>query len=830
MIGKRLLGLFVVLAVLAGMAAPLVRPVAVLATVPDTPTNQSPGNGTTDISLTPTLRASSFQDSDNDTFASSEWSIVGGPTFPAGAVTEFTVPEAYHLAYNTVYAWQVRYRDSNSEYSAWSALTSFQTVAGPQAEFHANKTEAKAGESIAFIDDSTGGSGSLSYSWNFGDGDISTLSNPSHFYNAAGAYTVTLTVTDSASGTDTESKLNYITITDPPVAGFTASPTMALVGQNVTFTNGTDGGTPSYSYEWDFNNDGTVDSNDKDPSHAYANPGSYTVTLAVTDSGTPAGTDTETKSNYITVFADLAADFTAVPTTVSLGQAVVFTATATGGVNDLTYRWDFDNNGTMESLTGANPSYTYTTEGTKSVKLVVTDHASNTKTVIKNALITVALGLQADFTVEPAAAAPSQSIMFTSQVNGAVGTAACEWDFNSDGTIDSTEEDPSFAYSEVGTYTVTLKVTDGAGSVTKTKTVSVTATVLAAFSADKTAVTLGQAVKFTNQSGGGTAPYTYEWDFNGDNKVDSTEKDPSYTYPAAGSYAVSLKVKDAAGITDTETKDRYISVGGSIQVDFTASATNAAPGQAIIFTGSVTGGTPPIQYVWDFGDGGTSGDATASHAYATAGAYTVSLKVTDAGGTPATEQKPGFVMVGDVGIAPCAIPAAGGVVQTADGRVSTTFAAGAYDGDATLTILEVSSSVAPEPPEGYTIGSVCFTVEATDGTGRVITSLVRPATITMKYTPADLSAAGKSGGNLKLAYYTTATGKWTIVNTSFNDTNQTLSATTTHFSTWAILVKAPSGGLAWWAKALIVLAGLVVVGVVAWKAFTVKQPEGRWQR
>ncbi len=828
MIGKRLLGLFVVLAVLAGMAAPLFQPMMVLATAPDAPTNLSPSNGATDISLTPTLRASDFFHDDNDThtFKSSEWSIVGVPTFPAGAVTEFTVPEAYHLAYNTVYAWQVRYRDSNDDESSWSALTSFQTVPAPQAEFHANMTEANAGDLIAFSSDSTGGSGSLTYSWNFGDGGTSTLSNPSHSYSAAGSYTVTLTVTDGAGGTDTESKLNYMTITDPLVAGFTASPTTALVGQNVTFTNGTDGGTPSYSYQWSFGDGGT--STSEDPSHSYANPGPYTVTLTVTDSAS--GTDTETKSNYITVIADLAADFTAAPMTVSLGQAVVFTATVTGGATPYTYQWDFDNNGTMEPLTGANPSYTYTTEGTKSVKLVVTDYASNTKTVIKNALITVALGLQADFTVEPAAAAPSQSIKFTSLVNGVVGAASYEWDFNSDGTIDSTEEDPSFAYSEVGTYTVTLKVTDGAGSVTATKTVTVTATVLAAFSADKTAVTLGQAVKFTNQSGGGTAPYTYEWDFNGDNKVDSTEKDPSYTYPAAGSYKVSLKVKDAAGKTDTETKDRYISVGGSIQVDFTASATNAAPGQAIIFTGSVTGGTPPIQYEWDFGDGGTSADATASHAYATAGAYTVSLKVTDAGGTPATEQKPGFVMIGDVGIAPCAIPAAGGVVQTADGRVSTTFAAGAYDGDATLTILEVSSSVAPEPPEGYTIGSACFTVEATDGTGRVITSLVRPATITMKYTPADLSAAGKSGGNLKLAYYTTATGKWTIVNTSFNDTNQTLSATTTHFSTWAILVKPPSGGLAWWAKALIVLAGLAVVGIVAWKAFTVKKPEERWQR
>ena len=54
---------------------------------------------------------------------------------------------------------------------------------------------------------------------------------------------MTLTVTDSAGGTDTETKTDYINIADPLVADFSASPTSVLVGQAVTFTNESSGGT-----------------------------------------------------------------------------------------------------------------------------------------------------------------------------------------------------------------------------------------------------------------------------------------------------------------------------------------------------------------------------------------------------------------------------------------------------------------------------------------------------------------------------------------------------------------------------------------------------------
>lgn len=838
MMSKRFIHRLAVLGVLlAAMAAPLLWPSAVLATPPNTPSYVSPGPGATGVSLTPTLQATAFADLDGDGQGASEWFINDLKYLDLDApFTSYEVPTEANLAYGTPYSWQVRYKDDSpsQEWSGWSGLVPFITADAPLADFSASPNPAEAGDTIHFTSSSTGGSGPLNYQWSFGDTGSSTDQNPTHEYAAAGKYTVSLTVTDSdGPGTDTETKTNYITITDPLEADFTASPTSAIVGQTVTFTNGTGGGDPPYTYQWDFDNNGSVDSSAANPVYAYGAPGVYTVKLTASDSHT---SDSVERSAYITVAADLAADFTSDKQLASLGQPVVFTATASGGIGALTYQWDFDNNGSWDS-TAQNPSYTYPAAGPYTVKLVVTDSATptrNTETVTRTAYITVALGLSADFSADRQEAALGQAIKFTSLTAGVVGAVTYEWDFNNDGTVDSTEKDPSYTYGAPGAYTVVLEVTDtvGAVPVTKNNYIRVTASLLADFTADRTTVVVGGVVKFTSSSGGGVAPVTYDWDLNGDGKSDSTVQNPSFTYSLAGSYKVSLRVTDSTGQSDTETKDKYITVGGLVQADFTASATTVAPGQAVAFTASAAGGAPPITYAWDFNgdDVVDSASEQPTYTYATAGVYTVSLKVIDSAGNTDTEKKIGYIMVGEVAVAPCAIPPGGGVIQTADGRVLTTFPSGAYTGDATLTILEVSASTAPKAPEGYRIGSACYDVQATDGTGRLITSLVRPATITMKYTAADLSAAGSNGANLKLAYYSAATGRWTIESgTAFNDTNKTLSATTTHFSTWAILVKSQPGGLAWWAKALIIVGALLGAVIVGWKAFTVKQPE-RWPR
>jgi PKD repeat protein len=80
-----------------------------------------------------------------------------------------------------------------------------------------------------------------------------------------------------------------------PVANFTATPTTGVTPLEVQFSDTSTGYITSYN--WDFNNDGTVDSTDQNPTWTYTNPGTYTVKLTVSG---PGGTNEIVKTDYIT--------------------------------------------------------------------------------------------------------------------------------------------------------------------------------------------------------------------------------------------------------------------------------------------------------------------------------------------------------------------------------------------------------------------------------------------------------------------------------------------------------------------------------------------------
>jgi len=146
---------------------------------------------------------------------------------------------------------------------------------------------------VSFTGSASGGTAPYSYSWNFGDGSAtSTTQNPSHTYSAAGTYTATLTVTDSAAPANAATSTVTIKVSavgSPLTATASALPTSGQVPLNVSFTGSASGGTPPYSYSWNFG-DGSAASTAQNPAHTYGNPGTYTAKLTVTDSSSPAQT------------------------------------------------------------------------------------------------------------------------------------------------------------------------------------------------------------------------------------------------------------------------------------------------------------------------------------------------------------------------------------------------------------------------------------------------------------------------------------------------------------------------------------------------------------
>jgi hypothetical protein len=157
----------------------------------------------------------------------------------------------------------------------------------------------------------------------------------------------------------------------------------------------------------------------------------------------------------------------------------------------------------------------------------------------------------------------------------------------------------------------------------------------------------------------------------------------------------------------------------------------------------------------------------------------------------------------------------GGKVETGDGRIAAEFPAGAVATTATVTIKQVEpSSVAA--PKGFKVGNTFFTIEAVDADGNAIVTLLEPVIITVNYTEDDVAAAGGDANDLVLAYYDEESSEWVTLDTTVNLEEMTVSATTTHFSTWAILAKSPSEGLAAWIWIVIGIAAAAGAGILAY--------------
>ena len=337
----------------------------------------------------------------------------------------------------------------------------------PEAAFSATPIEGDAPLEVTFTDESTGGSGTITvWAWEFGDDETSDLQNPTHTYALPGIYTVSLTVT-TEDGSDTATQTDYISVPAPaPTAAFSATPTTGNDPLPVQFTDESTSAVGEItSWSWDFNNDGTEDSTDQNPLYTYDNVcGLFTVSLTVTTEY--GGTATETKSNYIEVLCTgPSATFSANPVEGPAPLEVQFTDTSDPGSAAITsWSWDFDNDGTADS-TEQNPLYTYETPGLYTISLTVeTVHGSDT-TVATDFVNVGEAPPTANFTATPTAGASPLTVQFTDASDPGSGTiTAWAWDFDNDGTVDSTDQSPSHAYTGFGVYSVRLTVTSEHGS------------------------------------------------------------------------------------------------------------------------------------------------------------------------------------------------------------------------------------------------------------------------------------------------------------------------------------------------------------------------------
>lgn len=170
-----------------------------------------------------------------------------------------------------------------------------------------------------------------------------------------------------------------------------------------------------------------------------------------------------------------------------------------------------------------------------------------------------ASGVLVDFDAAPRSGQSPLTVQFTDQsYTNSAGITAWAWDFDNDGFIDSTQQNPSHTYTSPGSYDVRLVVTDpAAGMVTTTKPgfIVVDPPPSADFTADKCVGAVPLTVSFADLST--NVPTSWAWDFDNDGTIDSTQQNPIATYTTAGVYDVRLDATNVGG-TGTFTKQQFI--------------------------------------------------------------------------------------------------------------------------------------------------------------------------------------------------------------------------------------------------------------------------------
>lgn len=444
------------------------------------------------------------------------------------------------------------------------------------------------------------GSGALTYQWKFGDGGTSTAANPSHTYNSAGSYTVTLITANSAGCADTIVKNNFINIGNYN-ASFT-SLSSACVNSQVNFTS-TSVPAPS-AVTWDFG-DGTT-STLLNPVKAYSTTGTYSIRLIGDFGGC-----FDTAYSSITIFAKPTAAFTAPVTTACKPPLTVnFNNTSTGAVS---YNWDFGDGGTS---TLRNPAHTYTTNGSFTVRLIVTNANGCMDTLAIPDFVRI-LTPVADINNLTVAACAPLTWTFTSTVNTVDPVISYEWDFG-DGTT-STLPIPTHTFP-AGNYNIRLIVTTAGGctdTVIKTNGIIATVKPTPNFSATPRNVCAFQNIQFSDLSTGTVTSWL--WLF-GDGGT-SNQQHPVYAYQDTGYFDVTLIVCNG-GCCDTLVFPDYIHINPPI-ANFTVSVD--CNNKFFKQFNDVSIGAD--EWHWDFGDGATSTLQNPAHTYAGTGTYNVTLLV-----------------------------------------------------------------------------------------------------------------------------------------------------------------------------------------------------------
>jgi gliding motility-associated-like protein len=460
---------------------------------------------------------------------------------------------------------------------------------------------------VTFINSSQGNSTNL---WNFGDGSpTSTAVAPTHTYTNPGVYTVKLVVTNSTTGCTDSVSLQLPIFQD--IANFTISDTTICKGESVSFSSPIINQYGAYAmYHWRFG-DNTPPETLFIPAppqpHTYYTAGNFSPSLIITDIYNCK--DTLYKNVHV---GGPTPNFTGTPLIGCAPMNVNFQDnSATPGSTIVSRYWSFGDGGTLSGNI-ANPSHTYVSAGTYSVKLVVADALGCSDSLLIPNYIT-ANKPHAFFYSPDTITCPGQPVDFFNSSTGN-GNLTYAWTFGDGGT--STQQNPSHTYTTAGNFTVRLIVTDGTGckdTLILTNYIHSSSIGVSFTMSNDFATCPPLAVNFTNTSNGSVSAFS--WTFG--NGGTSNLLNPSTLYNYPGVYVVTLTGQSTSGCTLTAT-DTVTVLGPTANITYSA-ASGCAP-LTVTLSSNAQGAS---SLTWDFNDGVTltTTSPTVTHTYTQVGMF-----------------------------------------------------------------------------------------------------------------------------------------------------------------------------------------------------------------
>jgi YD repeat-containing protein len=466
----------------------------------------------------------------------------------------------------------------------------------PSASFTATPNPAPTGQTVTFDGSASADpDGSITnYTWDLdGNGsfetDTGTSATATRSYASASSVTVKLRVTDN-DGSSADATRTVTVDNRPPSASFTATPNPALTGQTVTFDGSasTDPDGSITNYSWDLDGNGTYETDtgtSATATRSYASADTVTVGLRVTDNddSTAVATESVTVDNRAPI-----ASFDYSPAAPQTFDVIDFTSASTDPDGTVVLQeWDLNGDGQFDDGSGASAQRSFSSAGTYTVKLRVTDNDGASAVATES----VSIGDQAptaSFGHSPVSPLTAETVTFdgsaSADPDGSITNY--KWDLDGNGSFETdtgTTATASRSYASASSVTVGLRVTDNDGS-TADATRAVTVNdrpPTASFTATPNPALTGQTVTFNGSASadpdGSITNYKWDLDGNGSFETDTgTTATASRSYSSPGTVTVKLRVTDNDGSTAEASKAQ--------QINFVA-AVNFQPGSAPIPAG-----------------------------------------------------------------------------------------------------------------------------------------------------------------------------------------------------------------------------------------------------